>query len=113
MKMKRRRSLQHFASSGRRRSWSGGHIAARAGAAYVLTQALLPALMRARHVLFLNSSAWLRHRPKLSGYSGSQHALRVMADALRAEANEHGAGVTSLYLGRTLARRIARLFAEE
>jgi NADP-dependent 3-hydroxy acid dehydrogenase YdfG len=64
-------------------------------------------------VLFLNSSAWLRHRPKLSGYSGSQHALRVMADALRDEVNEHGVGVTSLYLGRTLTRRIARLFAEE
>lgn len=83
-------------------------------APYALTQLLLPGLIRARgHVVFINSSAGLHHRPGLSGYSATQHALRVIADCLRDEVNPHGVRVTSLYLGRTATQRIARVFAGE
>ncbi|HUN75629.1 MAG TPA: SDR family NAD(P)-dependent oxidoreductase [Steroidobacteraceae bacterium] len=83
-------------------------------APYALTQALLPGLIRARgHVIFINSSAGLSHRPRLSGYSATQHALRVMADSLRDEVNPQGVRVTSLYLGRTASQRMARIFAGE
>jgi NADP-dependent 3-hydroxy acid dehydrogenase YdfG len=83
-------------------------------APYALTQLLLPGLIRARgHVIFINSSAGLRHRPGLSGYSATQHALRVVADSLRDEVNQYGVRVTSLYLGRTATQRIARIFAAE
>jgi NADP-dependent 3-hydroxy acid dehydrogenase YdfG len=83
-------------------------------APYLLTQLLIPALARAKgHVVFINSTAGLRPKPNLAGYSGSQHSLRVLADALRDEVNALGVRVTSLYLGRTATQRIARVFKSE
>jgi NADP-dependent 3-hydroxy acid dehydrogenase YdfG len=49
----------------------------------------------------------------LAGYSASQHSLRVLADALRDEVNMQGIRVTSIYLGRTATKRIAKLFNAE
>jgi NADP-dependent 3-hydroxy acid dehydrogenase YdfG len=83
-------------------------------APYVLSQLLIPALARAKgHVIFVNSTAGLRARPNLAGYSASQHSLRVLADALRDEVNMQGIRVTSIYLGRTATKRIAKLFNAE
>src|ERR1035438_9001403 len=65
------------------------------------------------HVIFVNSTAGLRARPNLAGYSASQHSLRVLADALRDEVNMQGIRVTSIYLGRTATKRIAKLFNAE
>ncbi|MEU5869960.1 SDR family oxidoreductase [Glycomyces sp. NPDC047369] len=63
-----------------------------------LTRLLLPALRAARgHVVFLNSGAGLNTAPRLASYSASKHALKSIADALRAEERGNGVRVTSLY----------------
>lgn len=63
-----------------------------------LTRLLLPALRAAEgHVLFLNSGAGLSAAPRLSSYSASKHALKAIADALRAEERANGLRVTSFY----------------
>jgi len=63
-----------------------------------LTRLLLPALRTARgHVVFLNSGAGLNAAPKLASYAASKHALKAIADALRAEERGNGLRVTSLY----------------
>lgn len=83
-------------------------------AAYLLTQQLLPGLERAGgHVLFINSTAALTARANLSGYGVSRAALRALADAMRDELHERGVRVTSIYLGRTATRLIARIFRAE
>lgn len=76
----------------------GLHVRARS----LLTRDLLPSLRDASgHVLFVNSSLGLRSSPGAGMYSGSMHALRAVADALRDEVNEDDVRVTSLFLGRT------------
>ena len=67
-------------------------------AAAELTRVLLPALRAAKgHVLFVNSGAGMSSGPRLSSYSASKHALKAMADALRAEEQANGVRVTSFY----------------
>ena len=71
-----------------------------------LTQALLPSLRRARgQVVFINSSAGLAARANAAQYGATLHGLRAFADALRAEVNEAGIRVTSIYPGRTATPR--------
>jgi NADP-dependent 3-hydroxy acid dehydrogenase YdfG len=83
-------------------------------AAYLLTQQLLPGLERAGgHVLFINSTAALAGRANLSGYAVSRSGLRALADSMRDEMHERGVRVTSIYLGRTATRLIARIFRGE
>jgi short-subunit dehydrogenase len=66
----------------------------------VLTRLLLPSVRAARgHVLFVNSGSGLRANPNWGAYAASKHALRALADALRAEEPE--IRVTSVYPGRT------------
>jgi NADP-dependent 3-hydroxy acid dehydrogenase YdfG len=66
-----------------------------------LTRLLLPALRAARgRVVLLNSGAGLEAPPGWAAYSASKFALRAFADALRAEAAEHGVRVTSVHPGR-------------
>lgn len=71
-------------------------------APYVLTQALLP-MLRAHHgsVVFINSSAGLATRANISQYSATKHALKAVADSIRAEVNSDGVRVLSVYPGRT------------
>jgi len=65
-----------------------------------LTQALLPALRRARgQVVLINSGAGLRVSPGLAAYSASKFALRAFADSLRDD--EPDLRVTTVYPGRT------------
>ncbi|MBV8966826.1 MAG: SDR family oxidoreductase [Mycobacteriaceae bacterium] len=67
--------------------------------AVALTQALLPALRRARgQVIFVNSGAGLNVMPGMASYSASKFALRAFADSLRAE--EPALRVTSVHPGR-------------
>jgi NADP-dependent 3-hydroxy acid dehydrogenase YdfG len=83
-------------------------------APYLLSQLLIPSLAGARgHVIFINSTSGLRVPVKLAGFSSSQHSLRVLADSLRDEVNAKGVRVTSIYLGRTATRRIAKVFSAE
>lgn len=70
---------------------------------YVLTQALLPALIaRQGQVVFVNSSSGF-HPAKAgwAAYAASKHALRALADGLRDEVNKKGVRVLSLFPGRT------------
>jgi short-subunit dehydrogenase len=70
--------------------------------AWVLTQALLPALSRARgQVVFVNSTVGLRGKAGAAQYAATKHALRAFADSLREEVNPNGVRVLSLFLGRT------------
>jgi short-subunit dehydrogenase len=68
----------------------------------VLTRVCLPAVRAARGTLvFVNSSAGLVARPQWSAYAASKFGLRALADSLRAEEQEHGVRVTTVYPGRT------------
>ena len=67
--------------------------------AVALTQALLPALRRAKgQVIFINSGAGLNVLAGMASYSASKFALRAFADSLRAE--EPALRVTSVHPGR-------------
>jgi NADP-dependent 3-hydroxy acid dehydrogenase YdfG len=81
----------------------------------LLTQTLLPMLRRARgQIVFLNSTLGLEvRRPAIGPYAATQHALRAIADAVRAEVNADGIRVLSVFLGRTATARQARIFAHE
>jgi NAD(P)-dependent dehydrogenase (short-subunit alcohol dehydrogenase family) len=73
-------------------------------APFMLTKVLLPAL-RSTHgqVVFINSSAGLglHGSQGASGYAATKHALKALADGLRAEVNVDGVRVLSVYPGRT------------
>ena len=70
---------------------------------YLLTQALLPALIaRQGQVVFVNSSAGFHPaRAGWAAYSASKHALRALADGLRDEVNRQGVRVITVFPGRT------------
>ncbi len=81
---------------------------------YLLTQALLPHLRARRgQVVFINSTVGLESRAAVGQYAATQHALRAIADALRAEVNPASVRVLSVYLGRTATARQARIFRLE
>jgi len=67
-----------------------------------LSRLLLPAL-RARqgHVVVINSGSGLHARAGWAPYAASKFAVRAFADALRAEEEDTGVRVTSIYPGRT------------
>ncbi|MQW75540.1 SDR family oxidoreductase [Nocardioides sp. dk4132] len=67
----------------------------------VLTRIALPALRSARGTaVFVNSGSGLRANPHWAAYSASKHGLRALADALRAEEQDRGVRVSSIYPGR-------------
>jgi NADP-dependent 3-hydroxy acid dehydrogenase YdfG len=71
-------------------------------APYALTQLLLPMLIaREGQVVFINSTAGLNSAANVSQYAATKHALKAMADSLRAEVNAKGVRVLSVYPGRT------------
>ena len=71
-------------------------------APYLLTQRLLPMLRhRPGQVVFINSSLGLGARENVGQYAATKHALKGLADSLRAEVNADGIRVLSIFLGRT------------
>ncbi|WP_329364335.1 SDR family oxidoreductase [Streptomyces sp. NBC_00669] len=67
-----------------------------------LTRLLLPQLRLSRGtVVLVNSGAGLQAHAEWSAYAASKHGLRALADSLRAEEQEHGVRVTTVYPGRT------------
>jgi NADP-dependent 3-hydroxy acid dehydrogenase YdfG len=83
-------------------------------APYILTQALLPRLRARRgQVVFINSSSGLLARATTAQYDSTKHALRAIADSLRAEVNAHGVRVLSVYLGRTASEMQERIHRME
>jgi NADP-dependent 3-hydroxy acid dehydrogenase YdfG len=88
--------------------------AANVRAPFLLTSLLLPALRAsAGQIVFVNSSTGLEPRPGVGLFSASQHALRAIADVLRAEVNPDGIRVLNVYPGRTATARQERIFREE
>jgi NADP-dependent 3-hydroxy acid dehydrogenase YdfG len=81
---------------------------------YLLTQSLLPLIRSAPgQIVFLNSTVGLEARKDVGQYAATQHALRALADSLRAEINADGVRVLSIYLGRTATARQERIFQLE
>jgi len=81
---------------------------------YRLTQAVLPMLARSRgDVVFVNSTQGLSASAGVGQFAATQHAMRGVADSLRAEVNRVGVRVTSLHVGRTATTRQERIFAGE
>ncbi len=81
---------------------------------YLLTQALLPALKRARgQVVFVNSGAGLHASAEWSAYAASKFALKALADALRQEVAGEGVRVTTVYPGRTATPMQQQVVAHE
>jgi NADP-dependent 3-hydroxy acid dehydrogenase YdfG len=81
---------------------------------YLLMQALLPALQSAcGQVVFVNSSTGLVARVRSGQFAATQHGMKAIADSLRAEVNEQGIRVLSVFLGRTATARTEILFREE
>jgi NADP-dependent 3-hydroxy acid dehydrogenase YdfG len=71
-------------------------------APFVLTQAFLPILIeRKGQIVFINSSAALNAGMNVSQYAATKHALKALADSLRAEINPDGVRVLSIFPGRT------------
>jgi NADP-dependent 3-hydroxy acid dehydrogenase YdfG len=80
---------------------------------YRLVQTFLPMLRQVSgQIVFVNSSAGLSARPNVAQFSATQHALRAMADALRAEVNPHGIRVLAVYPGRVATPRQEKLYAK-
>lgn len=79
-------------------------------APYLLTQALLPMLKNSQgQIVFINSSVGLTARAGVGQYAATKHALKAIADSLRAEVNADGLRVLSVYLGRTASPMQAML----
>jgi NAD(P)-dependent dehydrogenase (short-subunit alcohol dehydrogenase family) len=79
-----------------------------------LTRVALPALRAGRGtVVLLNSGSGLRANAQWSAYAASKHGLRALADALRAEEQEHGVRVTSVYPGRTATPMQRKVHGQE
>lgn len=71
-------------------------------APYILTQALLPMLIsRQGQIVFINSTAGLTAQAGVSQYAATKHALKAIADSLRAEVNPDGVRVLSVFPGNT------------
>jgi len=68
---------------------------------YCLIQNLLPALRkRPGQIVLINSSVGISAGPNIGQYSATQHALRALSNALRAEVNPDGIRVLSVHPGR-------------
>jgi NADP-dependent 3-hydroxy acid dehydrogenase YdfG len=80
-------------------------------ASYRLIQQFLPMLRkRPGQIVFINSSIGLSARTNAGQLSATQHALRAIADTLRAEVNPDGIRVLSVYPGRVATPRQEKLY---
>jgi NADP-dependent 3-hydroxy acid dehydrogenase YdfG len=83
-------------------------------APYILVQSLLPMLkLRRGQVVFINSSSGITAKANAAQYDSTKHALRAIADSLRAEVNPHGVRVLSVYLGRTASAMQEQICRDE
>ena len=82
--------------------------------AYLLTQALLPSLKsRQGEIVFINSSQGQQASAGVGQYASTQHALKGIADSVRAEVNQYGIRVLSIFCGRTATPRMEEIFEAE
>jgi NADP-dependent 3-hydroxy acid dehydrogenase YdfG len=81
---------------------------------YALLQAVLPLLIGGKGlIIFINSTQGRAASSGVGQYAATQHAMRAIADSIRAEINSLGVRVTTLFLGRTATARQAAIFAME
>jgi NADP-dependent 3-hydroxy acid dehydrogenase YdfG len=64
-------------------------------------------------IVFINSSAGLTARAANGYYSATKHTLKALADSLRAEVNQLGVRVLSVYPGRTSTPLTQELHSQE
>ena len=83
-------------------------------APFLLTAALAP-LLRASNadVVYINSSIAQRAVSGLSAYGASKDALKSCVDSLRAELNQDGVRLSSIYPGRTATAMQEEIFRTE
>jgi short-subunit dehydrogenase len=68
----------------------------------LLTQSVLPFIRAARgQIVFVNSTMGVRTKENAGGYAASKHALKAIAETLRAELNASGVRVLSVFPGNT------------
>ncbi|MBZ0154771.1 MAG: SDR family NAD(P)-dependent oxidoreductase [Alphaproteobacteria bacterium] len=90
------------------------HYRVNVRAPYLLTQILLPLIKADRgQVVFINSSVAFGAKAAVSQYAAAKHALKAIADSLRAEVNASGVRVLSVYPGRTATPMQAAIHEEE
>ncbi len=83
-------------------------------APYLLTQGFLPFIKSSQgQIVFINSSVVFNSRPGVGQYAATKHALKAIADSLRAEVNANGIRVLSVYAGRTASPMQAEIHAIE
>ncbi|EFC84706.1 SDR family oxidoreductase [Parafrankia sp. EUN1f] len=83
-------------------------------APYALTQLLLPDLTRTLgDIIFVNSTQGLAAGPTVGQYAATKHALRAIADSLRAELGPKGPRVCTILPGRTATAMQRRIFETE
>ena len=81
---------------------------------YLLTKGLLLFLKKSQgHVVFINSSIVYNVRAGTIQFAATQHALKGLADGLRAEVNELDIRVLSVFPGRTATPRQQKLHHAE
>jgi short-subunit dehydrogenase len=79
-----------------------------------VTRLCLPALRAAQgQIVFVNSSQGVNATRQAGGYAATKHALKALADSLRAELNADGIRVLSIYPGRTATPMHASIYAAE
>ena len=79
-----------------------------------LTKSLLPLLKNASgDIVFINSSIVNSNAPDAGHYAATKHALLGFANALRAEVNEDGVRVLTVYPGRTATPGQEAIFEAE
>jgi short-subunit dehydrogenase len=71
-------------------------------APYLLTQTLLPSIIKRQgQIVFINSITIHSIKARFGQYAATKHALKAIADSLRAEVNSDGVRVISIYPGST------------
>ncbi len=82
--------------------------------ACALTSSLLPLLKEAHgDIVFINSTIVFSAAGNTGAFAATQHALIGIANALRAEVNEDGVRVLTVYPGRTATPRQEKIFGFE
>jgi NADP-dependent 3-hydroxy acid dehydrogenase YdfG len=83
-------------------------------ASYALTQMLLPDLMNTHgDIMFVNSTQGLSAGAGVGQYAATKHALRAIADSIRAEVADAGVRVCSVFPGRTATPMQQQIFLAE
>ena len=81
---------------------------------FKLTRELIPLFNRhPGQIVVINSSVGLHAKAGVGLFSATQHALKALTDSLRAEINESGIRVMSVYPGRTNTGRVKTIFNKE